>query len=179
MSNTKNLYDVDYFKGIISMAEDIARSVQKEDIQIKLNSLKKLNDLPRMPRDSESKQLKIYKETTESLKKLHIAAARAIMGIIESNFTGVHDKTESYNYASPKEPIAAAEAIKLLPNAFIGGPIKSAINSTNLNVQRIAIEYFESLPSDIRISEIFPKDFSVLVKKLKQKMNEKSNNSGS
>jgi hypothetical protein len=173
MPDNKNVYSVKYFEEIISMAEKIIRSLQKEEIQTKLNSLKMLEDLPAMPRSSESKQLKIYKETVEVLKTLHIAAARAIMSIIESNYTGIHDKTESYNYATPNEPVVAAEAIKLLPNAFIGGPIKSAINSNDPKVQMIAINYFETLPSDIRISGIFPKDFSILIKKLKQKLAEK------
>jgi hypothetical protein len=173
MPSIINQYNTDYFKEIISITEKIIRSLQKEDVQTKLNSLQMLKDLPDLPRDSGSKQLKMYKETKEVLKQLHIAAAIAIMSIIESNYTGIHDKTESYNYASPKEPIAAVEAIKLLPNAFIGGPIKSAVNSTDPNVQLIAINYYESLPSDIRISEIFPKNFSISVKKLKQKLEEK------
>jgi hypothetical protein len=173
MPNNKNLNNVDYFNDIISKAENIIRSLQKEDMQTKLNSLLKLSDLPELPRDSNSRQLKIYKETKEVLKQLYIAAAKAIMDIIESNYTGIHDKTESYNYATPKEPVDAAESIKLLPNAFIGGPIKSAINSTDPKVQMIAINYFETLPSDIRISSIFPKDFSILIKKLKQRLAEK------
>jgi hypothetical protein len=173
MPKNKNFYNTDYFKEIISKAENVIQSLQKEDIQTKLNSLLKLNDLPELPRDSESRQLKIYKETKEVLKQLYIAAAKAIMDIIESNYSGVHDKTESYNYTTPKEPVNAAETIKLLPNAFIGGPIKTAINSTDPKVQMIAINYFETLPSDIRISQIFPKDFSIAVKKLKLKLDEK------
>ncbi|MBN2403824.1 MAG: hypothetical protein JXN64_15725 [Spirochaetes bacterium] len=170
MSNKINKYNVEYFKEIISITEKIIRLLQKDEVQIKLNSLKMLEDIPQLPRDSESRQLKIYKETNEVLKKLYIASARAIMQIIESHYTGIHDKTASYNYATPIEPIMAAEAIKLLPNAFIGGPVKSAINSNDPRVQRIAINYFESLPGDIRISGIFPKDFSLVIKKLEQKL---------
>lgn len=166
-------YNVDYFNNMISMAKTIIRNLQKEDIQDKLDSVYMLNDMPKMPRDSESRQLKIYEEANEVLKTLYVAAARAIMFVLDSNFTGVHDKTESFNYSSAKEPIAAVEAIKLLPNAFVGGPLKSAINNNDPNVQLIAIEYFESLPANIRISAIFPDDFNLKIKKLKQKITEK------
>jgi hypothetical protein len=165
-------YNTDFFKEMIAIAENIIRSLQKEDEKVRLNALTMLQDIPQMPRDSQTRQLKIYKETNTVLKKLYIASAKTIIQIIESNYTGFHDKAESYNYASPKEPIAAAEAIKLLPNAFIGGPIKSAVNSTDPNVRMIAINYYESLPSDIRISEIFPKNFSLIIKKLKVKLEE-------
>ncbi len=166
-------HNIEFFREIISAAEKIIGFLQKEDINTKLNALKMLQELPQIPRDSESKKLKIYKETNDVLKKLHIASAKAIMHIIESNYKGIHDRTESYNYETPREPVEAAEAIKLLPNAFIGGPIKSAVNSTDPKVQMTAINYYESLPDDIRISEIFPKNFSIAVKKLKQKLEEK------
>ncbi len=167
------MYDVAYFTEAISNAEKIIRDLKNDDLHKRMDSIIMLNDLPRLPRDEESKKLQIYKKVNEVYKKLYIEVARAIMNIIDSNYSGVHDKTESYNYAAPKEPVAAAEAIKLLPNAFIGGPIKSAINSINPQVQRVAIEYFETLPSDIRISGIFPKDFNLLVKKMKVKLESK------
>jgi hypothetical protein len=156
------------------MARKIIQNLNKEDIQRKLDSIYMMKKLPKMPRDSKSRQLKIYDEANNVLKTLYIAVARAIMQIIDSNYSGFHDKTASYNYESPNEPVAAAEAIQLLPNAFIGGPIKSAINSTDPKVQMTAINYFESLPNSIKISSIFPDNFSLAVKKLKQKLSERS-----
>jgi hypothetical protein len=170
MPSVSTDYDVDFFTNAISIAEDIIRKLKKDDMQKKLDTIEMLNDLPKLPRDKESKQLMIYKEANKVYKDLYIAVARAIMFILDSTFAGIHDETDSYNYALPSGPIAAAEAIKLLPNAFVGGPIKSAINSNDPYVQMIAIEYFESLPSDIRISEIFPKDFNLLIKRLKPKV---------
>jgi hypothetical protein len=166
-------YDVAYFTEAIDMAEKIIRDLKKEDLSRKLEAIQRLSEMPKLPRDEESRKLKIYKTATEIYKQMHIEIARGIMGIVDSNYAGIHDKSESYNYAAPNEPVIAAEAIKLLPNAFIGGPVKSAINSINPKVQQVAIEYFDTLPSDIRISEIFPKDFSILVKKLKAKLEKK------
>lgn len=170
MAKSKTSYNVEYFNNMISMAKKIIQNLKKEEIQAKLDSIYMLNKLPKMPRDSESRQLKIYNEANNILKILYIFSARAIMQIIDSTYTGIHDKTESYNYTSPKEPVAAAEAIKLLPNAFVGGPVKSAINSNDPKVQMIAINYFESLPGSVKISSVFPDNFSLIVKKLKKKL---------
>jgi hypothetical protein len=163
-------YDIAYFTNAISIAEKLIRDLKRDDIREKLETIRMLNELPKLPRDEESKSLKIYKPANEVYKKLYIEVARAIMFIIDSNYGGVHDKSESYNYAFPKEPVEAAEAIKLLPNAFVGGPIKSAVNSNYPQVQGIAIEYFETLPGDVRVSDIFPKGFGITLKKLKAKL---------
>ncbi len=163
-------FDNEYFMNAISFVDQILKGLKVEDAQKKLKSIKKLSELSEIPKDDESRQLKIYKETVETYKRMYVEVARAIMYVLDSNYSGLHDESESYNYAPPKEPVAAVEAIKLLPNAYIGGPIKSAINTNNQFIQKIAIDYFESLPIDIRISNIFPDGYSVLIKKLKSKI---------
>lgn len=165
-SKTTN-HNVEYFTNAIFEAENIIRKLKSSGIDAKINSIALFTELPKLPRDEESRQLKIYKEASETYKKLYIEVARAIMHVIDSSYAGFHDKAESYNYSPEQAPIAAVEAIKSLPNAFIGGPIKTAVASANPVVQKIAIEYFETLPSDIRISEVFPKDFNHQIKKLK------------
>ncbi len=170
MATNKTTVNIDFFDNAISIAGDIINGLQKDDINMKLASIKKLNELPKLPRDQESRQLKIYDKAKEEYKNVHRTAARAIMDVLDSTFTGTHDKSDSYNYDSPEEPLAAAEAIKLLPNAFIGGPIKTALNSNDPNVQKIAIDYYESLPNDVRISQIFPPKFNILIKEVKAKV---------
>lgn len=171
MSRNKNVYNIDYFTEAINIAEKFIRLLTKDDIETKLKAINALEKIPELPRDKESRQLKIYKEAGKVYKELYIAIARAIMSVLDSPFAGLHDKHESYNYSAPNEPVKAVEAIKFLPNAFVGGPIKSAINSHYPFVQKIAIEYFEKLPGDIRISEIFPKNYNLFIKRLKPKVN--------
>ena len=103
---TKTLtYDVDYFTEAIHTAETIIRNLTKDDNDKKLAAIQQFTEISVLPRDEESKQLKIYKEATKVYKDLYIAIARAIMSILDSSFVGIHDATESYNYTPWRRPI--------------------------------------------------------------------------
>jgi hypothetical protein len=153
-----------------SMAALILEGLRDTNVNNRLDTLSRLEDLPDLSADREMKEMKDYAEVKGILKKLYIEAARAIMKILDTYGTFDGDPAASFNYKEPREPIRAAESIRLLPNAFIAGPMKSAIANQQVKVRKIAIEYYDSLPTDLRYSGIFPEDFPNVVKKAKSEL---------
>ncbi|MBN1500003.1 MAG: hypothetical protein JW982_07605 [Spirochaetes bacterium] len=149
---------------------DIYNSLDSEEVAEQLDAVERLEELSVMMGDNSIKDLAEYKHVREVLKKLHIKTAKTLMSILESSASFSNDERHSFNYSEPKEQIQAAEDIKLLPNAFIGGPMKSAMNSKNPKVLRVAIDHYKSLPSSVRVSDVFPPNFGNIVRTIDSKL---------
>ena len=140
-----------------SIALKILKSLNTTDLNEKLGALELLDSLPPLPSTDRALELKEFHETKEIYKRLYTICARSIMEIIGSDFTfGSHDPTHSFNYCDPEEPKLAAEKIRFLPKAYMGGPIKAALGSPYNQVNRIAVNFYEALPHDIKYSGSFP-----------------------
>lgn len=153
-----------------SMAATIMKGFQDENSKKRLDTISMLEEIPDLAADKEMKEMKDYGEIKGILKKVYIESARTIMKTLETEYTFVGDKEDSFNYKEPLEPIQAAECIKILPNAFIAGPMKTAILNKHEKVRRIAVEYYDSLPTDLKYSGIFPEDFPQLIKRIKSEL---------
>ncbi|MCP4135800.1 MAG: hypothetical protein GY754_32835 [bacterium] len=150
------------------MAQKIIDGLEDDDIRKSLNIICMIEDLPDISSDAELKTLKRYKEVKDILKKVYVTTARTIISILSSDVHFSSDAETSFNYIEPMEPLLAAEYMKLLPNAFVGGPMKAAINCPMDKVQQIAVEHYDSLPSDFKYSGIFPSEFKKRVRQLRE-----------
>ncbi len=149
---------------------DIYNSLDSEEIEEQLDAVEKLQITNELMSDSSIKELGEYKQVREVYKKLHIKTAKTLMSILESSSSFSCDERHSFNYSEPKEQIKAAECIRLLPNAFIGGPMKSAMNSRNPKVLKIAINHFKTLPPAVRVSDVFPPNFGNVIRTIDAKL---------
>jgi len=155
-----------------NLALKIIKELEENDIQDQLTILDMLDKLPDLPSDYASCELKEFHETKEIYKKLYSITARAIMNIINSDFVhGMHDPSNSFNYSDPKEPATAADQIKYLPKAYSGGPIRAAISSPYKRVNKIALEFYDELPSDMKYSDIFSNNIRKKIRSLKMGSN--------
>ncbi|MCP4138363.1 MAG: hypothetical protein GY754_45800 [bacterium] len=133
----------------------ILQGLEHEDINIKLEAITLMANLPSLPDDEESKSLKAYKEIKALYKQLYTGSARFIMDVLGSDFSyGSNDAENSFNFTEAEEPIIAAKGMCYLPNAYIGGPIRAAVESPNKTVKEIALQFYDSLPSDLKYSRI-------------------------
>jgi hypothetical protein len=62
--------------------------------------------------------------------------------------------TSSFNYSSQRLS-QGRKKIRILPKAYRGGPIKAAMNSPYLKVNKKAVEFYDDLPHDLKFSETF------------------------
>ncbi|HOO73291.1 MAG TPA: hypothetical protein PK926_16145 [Spirochaetota bacterium] len=139
------------------MAQKIIQNLTDSDISLKLKTLEKLDDLPPLPTDNSTWDLKEFVETKDVYRRLYTLAARSIMEIINANYMhGRHDPAKSFNYVDPTEPLKAAEKIGFLPKAYMGGPIKAAVSSPYLEVNKVAVSFYDVLPQDLKYSQTFP-----------------------
>lgn len=150
-----------------NLASSIINDLKLEDVRKQLNTICRIEELPDLATDCDMKEMKDYVEVREILKKTYIEVARALMAILSAEDAYSADQKTSFNYSEPLEPMLAAEYIKLLPKAYIAGPMKAAVRNPHAKVRRIAIEYYDSLPSDLRYSGLFPVDFNKTIAKLK------------
>ena len=151
-------------------AMKIIEGLDVEDIRKKLSAIAQIEQLSNVSCDDEIRELKEYRSLKGTLKDLHIAIARSIMDILSSEASFSGDAESSFNYTEPLDEMLAAEYIKLLPNAYIAGPMKTAIKSPHLKVIEIAIDHYDSLPSDVKYSGLFPDDFKQVVRAIKTKI---------
>ncbi len=156
----------------INLALEIIEGLKDDDIRRTLNNICKLESLPDLSGDDEVKDFKEYQAMRGVLKKLYIETARTIIDILGSEGGFSCDEANSYNYTEPLEAMLAAEYIKMLPKAFIGGPMKAAMNHPHGSVRRIVIEYFDSLPKELQYSDIFPANFRKSVKMMKAQLSD-------
>lgn len=150
-------------------AQKISKELMKEDVNKQLNAICMIEKIPNISGDEELREMNDYSDVKTTLKQLYIDTARTIMNILGKESGFVNDQDHSFNYEEAKEPLLAAEYIKLLPNAYISGPMKSAINHTSTKVKKIAIDHYDSLPSEIKYSEVFAHDFRQIIRSIKAK----------
>lgn len=150
--------------------ERIIERMKAEETSKKLEAIKQIGHLEDFYGDEEMKQLKEYREYKDIQKKLNIATAKTLMNILDTAKSFSGDPVTSFNYTEPVELLDAAECIKLLPNAFIGGPMKSALNNSSVKVKKIALDYFDSLPREVKYSEVFPPNFTKLAAKIRSQL---------
>ncbi len=151
------------------LAMAIIQELEKSGATDKLDILDKLDALPPLPTDNDTWDLKDFKETKDVYKRLYTLAARSIMEIINTNFMhGRHDPDKSFNYADPIEPLKAAKKIGFLPKAYMGGPIKAAITSPYNEVNKVAVQFYDILPQDMKYSESFPDIMRKRIRSIKQ-----------
>jgi len=148
----------------------IIKELESEDLYDKLDTLDRLNRLPELPTDSVSCELKEYKETRDIYKRLYTIAARSIMQVLNSNFfLGAHDPSHSFNYSDPREPVRAAEKIQYLPKAYMGGPIRAAVTSPYPMVNKMAVEFYDELPQEMKFSSTFPDEVRKKIRNIRGK----------
>lgn len=145
----------------------IQEDLKNEDVRARLNAICRIEELPDITADESLREYKDYREVREVLKETYIEVARSIMGILEAEDAYSADPATSFNYTEPLEPLLAAEYIKLLPKAYIAGPMKSAVRNPHRKVRQIAIDYYDSLPADLKYSGLFPVDFNKTIARLK------------
>lgn len=158
------------------IAAKIMKELKDEKQEKQLNAIHMITDFPELSGDEEMKQMHGYKEVKEIMKKVYIESAKTIMNILDSSVAYSNDPKISFNYKKPVNQITAAEYIKILPNAFIGGPMKSAIKHPHPKVVKIAVDYYDSLPSDLKYSDVLPADFKNVIRKKKLELNELNQN---
>lgn len=154
----------------VKVIDQIIEGLKAEETKIKLTFLQQIRDLPDLSLDEDIKQMKEYREYRNQLKKMHVATAKTIMHILDTEKTFSGDPETSFNYSEPVELLQAVQCITLLPNAFIGGPIKSAVNNPNIKVKVFALDYFDSLPREVRYSDVFPPNFTKLMAQLRSQI---------
>jgi hypothetical protein len=126
------------------------------DIFEKLDIMDLLDSLEELPNDSGVSELREYQEAKETFKRLYTLSARGIIQILSTDFMfGRNDPTSSFNYSEPEAPLKAVKKIGFLPKAYRGGPIKAAMNSPYLKVNKKAVEFYDDLPHDLKFSETF------------------------
>lgn len=150
-----------------NQTEKIVKKLDNDNIKVQLQVIQMIEKLPNISGDETIRELKEYKQVRNLLKQLYIKVAVTIMEILNAQNNFSSDIEHSFNYQEPVEQILAAEYISLIPNAFIGGPMKVAVTHSNSTVRKIAIDYYETLPSDIKYSEIFPPDFRQIIRGIK------------
>jgi hypothetical protein len=148
----------------------IIEGLKAEETKKKLEVLNQIRNLPDISGDEDIKQMKEYRQYRELLKSMHKATAKTIIHILDTEKSFSGDPEISFNYTEMVELQQAAECITLLPNAFIGGPIKSAINNRSVKVKLFALDYFDSLPREVRYSDVFPPNFTKLMAKLRAQL---------
>lgn len=151
-------------------ALSIIDGLKVDDVKKKLKLIRMIEDFPDFSGDDEIKERSDYHELKKLLKTLYIEIARTIMAILDVGEDYVVNRQSSFTHSEPVDAMEAAECIKLLPNAYIGGPMKSAISNPHLKVKKIAVDYYGSIPADVKFSGVFPTDFSKVVMELKTKL---------
>jgi len=168
--------DFEERKQTLAKCKEIARNIMKElkneNQRKQLNAIYMLKQFPDLSSDEEIKDMQDYKEVKEIMKQVYIESAKTIMKILDSSAAFSSDPKTSFNYMEPLDQMLAAEYIKILPNAFIGGPMKSAVNHPHPKVVRIAVEYYDSLPSDLKYSDVMPRGFKEVIRKKKSELKE-------
>lgn len=152
-----------------ALAKEIIQKLENSDIDDKLELLEKLDELPPLPSDDRIYEYKEFTEAKESYKQLYKLSARAIIEILGSDLMhGRHDPGSSFNYEDPAGPIVAAKHIQNLPKAYMGGPIKAAIQSPYKKVNELGVNYYDSLPKDLKYSETFPDPIRKKIRTIRQ-----------
>ncbi len=152
------------------IAKVIMEELKDENIRKQLNTICKLESFPDLSLDDEMKEMKDFREVKGILKQVYIEVARTLMKILDISTADMITEQTSFNNTEPYDQMLAAEYIKMLPNAFISGPMKSAIKSPFKQVVKIVVEYYDSLPSDLKYSDIFPIGFKDIVRKRKSEL---------
>ncbi len=161
-------------KQILAKNKEIAKSIMKElkneNQKTQLNGIYMLKQCPDLSSDDELKEMQDYKEVKEIMKQVYIESAKTIMKILDSSVAYSSDHKTSFNYMEPVDQMLAAEYIKILPNAYIGGPMKSAVNHPHPKVVRIAVDYYDCLPADLKYSDVMPRGFKEIIRKKKAEL---------
>ena len=151
-----------------ALARVIIKELESDDIDDKLKTLDKLNKLPELPTKDGIYEYKEYSETKDLYKRVYTLAARTIMDILNTDHMHFrHDPSSSFNYTDPVEPIKAAESIKFLPKAYMGGPVKAAVQSPYEKVYTLGVNYYDSLPRDLKYSQSFPDSIRKRIRSIK------------
>ena len=151
-------------------AIELMGKLEDENRSNVLNAINSIQEIPNLTGDDELKELKEYPVMRSTLKNLYVATARALINIFNEDADFSCDEVNSFNYVEPLEVMLAAKYIKLLPKAFIGGPIKAALSHPYHKVQKIAVDYFDSLPDDLKYSDIFPTNFRSSVRVIRNQL---------
>ena len=145
--------------------------INSEEVKDKINAIKSIEFLPEIISDNSLYHMNGYKEMRGNLKRLYIKVAETIMDILKFDKIFDDERDNSFTEADYTEVIEAAECIKLLPNAFIGGPMKAAIGCHNADVLKFVSRYYRTLPTDLKVSEVFPPDFRNKVRQVNLQLN--------
>lgn len=145
--------------------------VISEEVKDKIAAMKSIEFLPEIISDNSLYNLNGYKEMRGNLKRLYIKVAETIMEILNSNKVFCDEKENSFVDEDYTVVIEAAKCVKLLPNAFIGGPMKAAIGCQNADVLKFVSTYYRTLPTDLKVSEVFPPDFRNKVRQVNMQLN--------
>ena len=161
---------VDELREYRILAEKIYNQLlEQEEIREKLNTISRLEKLREMENDREFANLKEYKEVKAVCKKLYITVAKTLIDILNSQGMFSTDSEHSFNLTDPIEQMLATEYIKLLPNAYIGGPMKAAAISPFQQVHAIVADHYSNLPGEVKYSDIFPSNFAKMIRTIRPK----------